>query len=152
TFQRFVPDPNDPKSLSQPSVLSIFEDSKRRLWVGTNVGLNLFNYDTRTFSHVTTEDGLNNDNVRSIVEDRDGTLWLGTLNGVSSYNPDTGKIKNFNRDGGELVGGFNFGAGIFTQRGEVAMGGTNGLRIYKPEELRDNPNIPPIVFTKLQIY
>ncbi|VUD56385.1 Chemotaxis protein CheA [Thalassocella blandensis] len=152
TFQQFKPDPNDSRSLSEWAVLAIHEDHKGRLWVGTNVGLNLYDYKTQSFTHVTTEDGLNNDSIRRILEDKEGSLWLGTANGVSSYNPDTGKIKNFNRDGGELVGSFNYGAGVATKTGEIVFGGVNGLRIYKPDELQDNPNVPKIAFTKLKIY
>lgn len=152
TFTRFEPDPNDPASVSEAYVLSLHEDKKGRLWVGTNVGLNLFNYDTKRFTAITTEDGLNNDSIRTILEDENGVLWLGTANGVSSYNPETGKIKNFNRDGGELVGGFNYGSGVVNQGGEMIFGGVNGLRIYRPAELLDNMKKPPIAFTQLKVF
>ncbi|VUD56386.1 Chemotaxis protein CheA [Thalassocella blandensis] len=152
TFKRYLADSKNLQSLSDFQVLSLHEDKKGRLWVGTNVGLNLYDEKQQNFTHITTEDGLNNDSIRQILEDENGTLWLGTANGVSSFNPDTGKIKNFNRDGGELVGSFNYGAGTISSSGEIFMGGVNGLRMYKPKELQDNHNIPPIAFTQLKIY
>ncbi len=152
TFKRFVPNPQDPNSISEAYVYSIHEDKKGRLWMGTRVGLNLYNYDTQSFTKITTEDGLNNDSIHKILEDENGVLWLGTANGVSSYDPETKKIKNYNRDGGELVGGFNYGSGAVSNRGEIIFGGVNGLRIYKPEELGDNPFVPPVAFTQLKIY
>ncbi|VUD40417.1 Chemotaxis protein CheA [Thalassocella blandensis] len=152
TFTHFKPDENDPNSISDAYAITIHEDKKGRLWIGTNLGINQYHYDTQSFTRVTSKDGLNDDNIRKILEDKDGTLWLGTANGVSSYNPENGKIKNYTRDGGKLVGGFNFDSGVMTQANEVILGGINGLRVYKPDELVENPNVPPVVFTELKIF
>lgn len=151
-FTHYKPNPDDPSSISNAYALCIHEDKKGRLWVGTNGGLNLYDYNTRTFTHITKSQGLNSDSIRSIVEDENGLLWLGTANGVSSFEPDSGRIKNYARDGGRLVGGFNYGAGIYSKDKEIIFGGINGLRIYKPDQLKDNPVLPPIALTNLVIY
>lgn len=151
-FTHFTNDPQNPNSLSEPYVLSIYEDRMGQLWVGTNAGLNLWDKNTKTFTRFTKADGFNDDSIRTIVEDSEQRLWMGTANGVSSFDISTHEIKNYNRDGGKLVGGFNYGAAIRGQRGDIIMGGINGLRIYNPKGLTGNPNIPPVVFTDLKVF
>ena len=152
TFTRYVTDPKDPTSLSNPSVLVIFEDSKQRLWLGTDAGLNLFNPETKKFTIYDKKSGFIDDTIRNIVEDPNGNLWLSTNNGFISFNPETKKIKNYNRISGRLVGGFQTRSGFISSRGEVIFGGVNGLRIFKPTELTDNKNVPPIVLTDFKIF
>lgn len=151
-FKTFTTNPDDPQSLSNPSVLSIFEDSQGRLWFGTDAGLNLFHRKGNHFTRYMKADGFNDDVIRQILEDESGTLWLSTNNGVSSFNPETKAIKNYNRESGRLVGGFHTESGIVSRRGEVIFGGVNGLRIFKPQELVANTNIPPVVFTDFKIF
>ena len=79
-------------------------------------------------------------------------MWLSTNNGVSFFNPETKKVKNYNRESGRLVGGFNTDSGLITQAGEVIFGGVNGLRIYNPTGLQDNKTIPPIALTDFKIF
>lgn len=152
TFTSFVHDIKDPKSLSNPSVLSILEDSKQRLWVGTDLGLHLFHPETKNFSVYNKKSGFINDGIRNILEDSDGNLWVSTNNGFSSFNPETQKIKNYSRISGRLVGGFATGSGIVSKSGEIILGGVEGLRIFHPEELSENKQVPPVVLTDFKIF
>ncbi len=142
----------DPKSVSNPSILSMFEDSKGRFWLGSNAGLNLYNPDSDDFTSYGIKDGFANDSIRSITEDKQGRLWMGTNSGVVAFNPDTLKVKNYNRESGSLIGGFNYQAALFTERGEAVFGGKKGLRVYKTNEMQDNQVLPSIVLTELRIF
>ncbi len=152
TFTHFVADPKNPKSLSNNSILSILEDSKKRLWLGTDVGLNLYHPETQSFTVYNKKSGFINDGIRNIVEDADGNLWLTTNNGFISFNPETKKIKNYNRLAGRLVGGFLTDSGIVSKGGEIILGGIEGLRIFHPEELKENTRIPPVALTDFKIF
>ncbi|MES2826337.1 MAG: two-component regulator propeller domain-containing protein [Pseudomonadota bacterium] len=152
SFTRFMRDAKDPTSLSNQSALVIFEDTKHRLWIGTDAGLNLFNYDSKSFTAFTKKNGFIDDTIRNIVEDAQGNLWVSTNNGFASFNPETKKIKNYNRISGRLVGGFATHSGIVSSRGEIIFGGTDGLRIFKPTELTENKQVPPVVLTDFKIF
>ncbi len=67
------------------SVVSLFVDSKNRLWVGTNDGgvVVIENGLTRTFR---IEDGLKSLSVRSITEDKAGNIYVGTTRGVAKID------------------------------------------------------------------
>ncbi|MES2822302.1 MAG: two-component regulator propeller domain-containing protein [Pseudomonadota bacterium] len=152
TFTHFTSDPKNPKSLSNNSILSILEDSKKRLWLGTDVGLNLFHPETQSFTVYNKKSGFSNDGIRNILEDAAGNLWLTTNNGFISFNPETQKIKNYNRIAGRLVGGFLTDSGIVSKDGEIILGGIEGLRIFHPEELSENKQVPPLVLTDFKIF
>ena len=60
----------------------IFEDSKNRVWVGTNDNGAVV-VDKDTSRHFTYRDGLLSSSVRSFAEDGDGTVFIGTTAGVA---------------------------------------------------------------------
>ncbi len=152
TFSRFVADPTDPTALSNSNVLSILEDSKKQLWLGTDAGLNLFNRETKTFTVYNKDSGFLDETIRDILEDADGIIWVSTNNGFSSFNPETKKIKNYNRIGGRLVGAFAMHSGTVSRRGEIILGGVEGLRIFNPRELSENKIAPPVVLTDFKVF
>ena len=86
------------------NILSLFEDSKETLWIGT-FGRGLWRYTPASgFIHTISEkEGLANDNVLSIWG-KEGDIWLATLGGVSHIElPHGGQaptIQNFNRERG----------------------------------------------------
>ncbi len=149
-FTHYVHVLGDSTTLSDMNVWVVFEDSQQRIWLGTGSGLNLF--DQEQFIKFGVSDGFINAAIRSISEDSDGNLWLGTQNGVVSFNPETLKVRNFNREGGRLVGGFNFNASVMTESDEAIIGGINGLRFIKTKEISDNTTPPPVKITDFILF
>lgn len=87
-FERILNDPKNPSSLSSNKVNCLFQDSKKRIWVGTSGGLNLLDSEKdRTFKRFLTTPGLG---VWSIGEDHWGRIWIGTNSGlmciINSHN------------------------------------------------------------------
>ena len=123
-------------------ILSLFEDSSGRLWFGSNEGLSLVDPDTKQSRLI--KNGLVGNPVQSIVEDKDGNLWLGTNNGVSFYSPLTKHVRHYTRNSGKLIGSINIGAAKVSSQQEIIFGGVNGLRIFKPDELKTNTTPPPV--------
>lgn len=57
------------------------EDREGNIWIGTDLGLNMFSGERfQTFDEA---DGITNNIVWSVLNDKDGNLWLGTNNGIS---------------------------------------------------------------------
>jgi ligand-binding sensor domain-containing protein/signal transduction histidine kinase/DNA-binding response OmpR family regulator len=83
---------------SVASIRCFYEDSKKRIWIGTNNGL--FTYDLKTdkFKSITSETSNLPDNViLSVLEDQKGNLWIGTFGqGIAILNPDLKLIRNIN--------------------------------------------------------
>ena len=74
--------------LPDNSVLSIFEDRERNLWVGTHDGL--LRLSRKAVASVTTREGLGSNNVSTVYEDPQRVLWLTTVTG-GLYRVDRGK-------------------------------------------------------------
>jgi signal transduction histidine kinase/CheY-like chemotaxis protein/ligand-binding sensor domain-containing protein len=99
-FDRFVHDPSDPSSLAANRIRAIYLDSQQRLWIGTEDGLDLFDYDSRSFTHARHEPAipysLTNSSIRSIYEDRTGDLWIGTYaGGANILQKNIGAIEHY---------------------------------------------------------
>lgn len=77
--------------LVQSQVISLFQDSKGYIWVGTKGGVSRF--DGISFMNLTPNDGLFNSQVLSIIEDSKGTIWFLTNHGISGY--DGHEIKSY---------------------------------------------------------
>jgi two-component system sensor histidine kinase ChiS len=136
--QRFVNDPDDPRSLSNNQIFALLDDPDGVLWVGTIGGLNRYDPETGTFQHILHDPAdagsLSNDEVFALMKDRDGLLWIGTSEGLNRYDPQTGANTRFKLDAGgpgsaatDLVGS------LMQDRAGTIWVGSWGLHRYDPE-------------------
>lgn len=84
------------EGLSQINVISIFQDSRGFMWIGTTDGLNRYDgYNFTIYRNDPKDDkSINGNYINDIVEDKDGNLWIATLDGLSKYDR---KKENFTR-------------------------------------------------------
>ncbi len=80
----------------------IFQDSKKRIWVGaTRGGLCVVDPETKTFRYPPGSSVSRNVDVRAIVEDKSGNFWVGCYgNGLQYYKPETDEWKVFSEGTG----------------------------------------------------
>ena len=151
-FTHYRTNPNDSNSLSNDYIFSIHEDHEGILWLGTfGGGLNKFYSSDGTFKYYTEKDGLPNDVIYGILEDDQHNLWLSTNNGLSKFNPKMETFRNYNMGDGLQSNEFNGGSYFKSGRsGEMFFGGINGFNAFYPENIKDNPYIPPIVITSFR--
>lgn len=84
--------------LQSSFVTRIFQDSKGYIWVGTELGLSLF--DGKEFQPVFDEKkGLKNDFIITIFEDINGKIWIGTR-GAGLICKDENGIRSYTRNDG----------------------------------------------------
>jgi len=158
TFTRYQHDPDDPRSLSGNDIRAIYEDSSGVLWVGTTVGLSRFDPASDTFTNYREKDGLPNDSIQAILEDEDPAggggrnLWLSTNGGLSRFNPQTEVFTNYDARDGLQSDQFNFRSACKSRSGEFFFGGPNGLNVFYPNQITDNPYIPTVILTDFQIF
>ena len=80
------------------SIRCFFEDSHKRIWIGTNNGLFTFDLKTGAVRDYLSENSNLPDNViLSVAEDAKGNLWIGTFGqGIAILSPDLRLIRNIN--------------------------------------------------------
>ncbi len=105
TFHRFRHDPDDPYSLSNDRVRSVYRDHLGDLWIGTQNGLNHLSADrlrssirNLRFVHYKNDPydptSLGSSAVWSIFEDASGVMWFGTYGGgLNKYNRSTDRFR-----------------------------------------------------------
>jgi ligand-binding sensor domain-containing protein/signal transduction histidine kinase len=149
-FTRYRYNANDKTSLSNDSIQSIYQDSRGRIWIGTaGGGLNLYHPETDSFTYYLEKDGLPNGVVYGILEDPKGNLWMSTNFGISRFNPETKTFLNFDEGDGLQSNEFNSSAYARGRDGEFYFGGINGLTVFQPTSITDNPYVPQVTLTAL---
>lgn len=91
--------PNNNTSLSDNSILSLYNDNLNNIWAGTYGGLNKFNRDKNNFDrfakNLNDTNSLSNNYIYSIVQKDENNLYLGTAGGLNIFNFKTNKILIF---------------------------------------------------------
>ena len=91
------------KSLAYNKVISIYEDSKKRLWFMTmGKGFCRYNPETDNFTRYDTSNGLPNNTVYKMVEDKRGNLWVTSNYGLVCFDPQTDAMHIYTRANGLL--------------------------------------------------
>ncbi|MFC2093452.1 two-component regulator propeller domain-containing protein [Bacteroidota bacterium] len=144
-------DSNNPSSLSCDNVTTIYEDNTGVLWIGTKEGLNKFNNEYEKFIHFREKDGLPSDLIHGILEDDYGNLWISTEEGLSKFNPKAETFRNYDVKDGLQSNDFNRRACYKNRSGEMFFGGMKGFTMFHPDDIKDNPHIPPVVITDFQL-
>jgi len=152
SYTRYQHDPADPASLADDGVLTVLQDHNGSLWFGTQAGLDHFDPLAQTFSHYQEKDGLANNMVLCMLEDSQGNFWISTNAGLSRFNPAAATFHNYKVQDGLQSDEFDSGACALTQAGEMYFGGQNGLNIFRPGAIQDNPTPPPVVLTNFSVF
>lgn len=135
-------------SLSNDWVNAVRVDHTGIVWAGTLNGLNRLDSATGVFRTFYERDGLPNDNVANIVEDLQGELWLGTNKGLSRFDPRTSSFRNYYASDGIAGNELYRRNGAFrSANGEMFFSSTSGLTSFFPDQVVENPYIPPVVLT-----
>lgn len=142
----------DSSSISSAGVITVFEDSRHRIWIGTDDGLNLFHKENETFTKYRKEDGLPHNTINAILEDRNNSLWISTFGGLSKFDTDAEIFKNYNREDGLRSNSFNPRSCLKTANGEFYFGNNNGFVRFSPDSIIPNTYVPPVYFTAFSIF
>ena len=146
-FTQYQPDPENPHSISHNFVWSVYEDRSGNIWAATDEGINRFDRASGQFDVYTVEDGLPNDQVRCILADQEDNLWLGTDEGLSRFDPRTETFKNYDVGSGLTNNVMVLGACHRSRSGEMFFGTLDGFTAFYPDDVKDDPYVPPIVLT-----
>lgn len=122
--------------LSLNTVMTLFQDSKGFIWIGTKNGLNRFDgYDFKIYRRNRSDrnSGPSNSIIYYITEDRSQTLWIATDKGISLYNPLTERFQDFNAKTENGEGIKNTVHRIFIdQQNRVWIHSSNKVYLYTP--------------------
>jgi len=150
---RKIPDPFTPNFGFFPT---FYEDHDGLCWAGGSEGL--FKYDPVTekfIAHYSKKDGLAGTTVPEIVGDDQGHLWLLTSKGLSIFNekaPPGKQFRNLDSKDGVINSVSTLNGLLKARDGTIYWGGSNGIYRFFPENMKNNPYVPPIVLTEFRLF
>jgi signal transduction histidine kinase/ligand-binding sensor domain-containing protein/DNA-binding response OmpR family regulator len=155
-FRVFLKNPADDKSLIYNDIIHIFEDSKKRIWLGTfGGGIDLFEgYDdeSASFRHYGSDASISYGIIYGILEDRSGKIWFSTENGLVCMDTETGNSEIYNNINGLGFNSFSENTCFRKRDGKLVFGGYLGFEIVDADRLVPKPNISSIELTKFLLF
>jgi ligand-binding sensor domain-containing protein/DNA-binding CsgD family transcriptional regulator len=99
----FLPDPDEPGSISDIDIRWLYEATDGDLWIGTNTGgLNRYDRESGAFEHFRHDsanpESIIDDSVYGISEGPEGGLWVSTQKGLSRLDRASGRFEHFSHD------------------------------------------------------
>ena len=152
TFVNHPPDLQDVHKLQGGSIGAVHEDQAGTLWLAAGTGLYRYNREHDTFTRYTESQGLPTNDIMGLLEDRAGRLWLSTKRGISRFDPRTETFRNYDVSDGLQGDEFSRGCHAQGRSGEMFFCGSNGINAFFPEDIRDDPHVPPVVLTSFKIF
>ncbi|MDO1446508.1 two-component regulator propeller domain-containing protein [Rhodocytophaga aerolata] len=144
---------NDLSTIGSDTPQIVFEDSKGRIWVGTQGGgLCLYNADKGNFQRIFLGESLTHStSVYGILEDETNNLWISTNKGIIHYNTFTGRSKSYDVSDG--LQGTSFLSGHCKARdGAMFFGGNNGFTMFYPVQIKESNFKPSVLLSDLHIF
>lgn len=152
TFLNVAPGKNYPYELPGRNVKYAFDDGEN-IWVTTfGAGVQKFNKKKRTFTGITTKEGLPNDAIYAAVPGKDGKIYISTNNGLAVYDTTTSAIQIFTQQDGLPDNEFNGYAAYKSNSGKIFFSTLNGIVSIYNEVFNMNPFSPNIVLTRFYAY
>jgi signal transduction histidine kinase/ligand-binding sensor domain-containing protein/DNA-binding response OmpR family regulator len=136
-----------------------FIDSRDLLWIGSNNGLAVYDRANDRLYRIDKTSGLPDNAIMSVIEDNRQALWMGTKNGLLRITPQyNGADRTFTfpctpyyEDEGVQGRIFNRNSVCHTSAGELILGGTTGLTIFRPAQIRYNTYPPRVVISSFLV-
>ncbi|MEL7117910.1 MAG: two-component regulator propeller domain-containing protein, partial [Bacteroidota bacterium] len=125
-FKSYQNNTNDTTTISTQMGRTIIKDSHRRIWIGTERGVNLVRRDSIGDPNLKFQRLLYDVKVYDLFEDKSGLIWVGTFsNGLFALNPNDFSYKQYTEEDG-LPGRTIFGI-LQDKEGMLWLSTNNGL-------------------------
>ncbi|MEO7923847.1 MAG: two-component regulator propeller domain-containing protein [Chitinophagaceae bacterium] len=150
----YQPDMNNPASIRGRTIQGIEQYNDTTLVIGTvNGGINFFNTNAKTFSHLNTEDGLPSNTIYTIKKDIKDFLWFTTDYGLFKFMPPGKKIIRYNIEPGVLNSSFKLPGFYVLKNGNWITATTTEIISFNPENSGyDNRSATKVEITGFKIF
>lgn len=131
------------------NVRYIYKSKQNTIWVGTENGLQ--NIHQNNSSELKSKIKITDENVTGIFE-KENNVWYATYNGLKRFNKTTKKIKSFYKYDGLPDNEFNYKSVFQDSKGNIYLGGINGLLRFNPYSKIEKTKPSKIFLTEIKKY
>lgn len=141
----------DSASLSGDDILTLFQDSQKKIWVGTKAkGLHCF--DGKKFNKINLKVGNTViTSIHSILEDDDKNLWISTNQGIIKYSTALKTVVIYDQKDGLASNEFNDNAALKLDSNKFYFGSPSGATYFDAKKISLNRYAPQVLITNLKI-
>ena len=140
------------ESKNSSIVFSLFEDSKKNIWIGTlGNGLAKFTAKNDSLIWYNLDNGLIHETISSITQGTNGALWIGGNKGLSKLDIKKNTFTNFNKKDGLLSNSFNYNAVFKDIDNVLYFGNLKGINYFNPDKIVYNQEKPTVYISNLKI-
>ncbi len=149
-ISHFLPDMENPKAFWGEDAQAMAVDGKGIIYISSNQGLNIYDAEECSFSHLTESDGLPSNDLRGIVFDDNGLLWGVSDAALWVYHPQTKQVLSYSENWGLIP--YRFSGAIANIDGRILLGSDQGFYAFDPEELLAFEEKNQLGFTGLKVF
>ncbi len=141
----------DSASLSGDDILTLFQDSQKKIWVGTKAkGLHYF--DGKKFNKINLRIGNTViTSIHSILEDDDKNLWISTNQGIIKYSTTLKTVVIYDQKDGLASNEFNDNSALKLDSNQFYFGSPSGATYFDAKKISLNTYAPQVLITNLKI-
>ncbi len=131
----------DGQPAQRSQINQIYEDSRGLLWLATSSGTVVYDSDDGSVYRLDADIGQTGTVACAVVEDNEHNIWVVSVHGVARVQVTKEKGEwlftsiSFNSLDGLQRRQFNFRSVFLTQKGEVAIGGQDGLNLLPHQQI-----------------
>jgi signal transduction histidine kinase/ligand-binding sensor domain-containing protein len=142
------------EEFASQDINSMYEDDKGILWVGGwQGGLARYDVNSGKIRNYSMDDGLPSMSVQAIQGDeKNNTLWLATFAGLSRFDIQKEQFNNFGLADGIQGMLFADKSTLTTSKGLIGFGGSNGLTLFDPKEIKLTSIPPKVLITDIKLF
>ena len=148
--------PEGESDLASQNIEDILLGTNGIIWVATNAGLHELKpsslypgqYICKRYAE---KDGLRHPSIYGLIEGDSTSIWMAAVGGLAKLDLLSRTFKWYDKTDG-LASNSLTGAMARSADGSLYIGSTEGLTVFHPDSLKDNPHIPNIVLTDFQIF
>ena len=131
---------------------AILSGAGGRLWLGGFEGVIDFDPATGDYVSYDEADGVGHKQIKGLMRDKAGRLWASTNDGVSRFDASTKTWRNYSVADGLSQGKFESRAYYASPTGEFYLGGSEGVEVFFPDQVQDDPRPPKVAITELRLF
>ncbi|MFH6942891.1 two-component regulator propeller domain-containing protein [Flavobacterium sp. FlaQc-50] len=141
----------DKPSLSGDDILTLYQDSQNKIWVGTKAkGLHYF--DGKRFQKINLKVGNTViTSIHSILEDGDKNLWVSTNQGILKYSTTQKTVALYDQKDGLASNEFNDNSALKLDATQFYFGSPSGATFFDAKKIVLNRYSPQVLITSLKI-
>ena len=141
----------DNKLLSGDDILSIFQDKKGKIWIGTKAK-GLYEFDGTNFNKINIKkEDSDVTAIHSISQDDNNNLWISSNYGIIKYNLLNKSSFIYDQKDGLISNEFNDNAFLQIGYNKFYYGGPTGITYFDTKKLPINKYTPQVILTDFKI-